>query len=485
MHIGVTTKGHKDVTTEITPKTSGTTLKKNSLGFLGIAFFLIAAAAPMGVFIGGSPVVFAMIGPQAPLLYLLVSGLVALFAVGYLRMSRHIPNAGGFVSYVARGLGDRAAGAVAGIVIVCYGSFMVGIYTQYTVFFTQFLSTTLGIDLPAWVCIVVTLVIITILSMRGVDLNMRVLTALLAFEFLVIAIFVIGILIARPGQDPSLTSFDPTQLAQPALGVAIIFVFGAFAGFEATAVFAEEAREPRKTIPRALYFLVFFMAAFFAVSTWAVSYGIGPDAVRDAAAENLAGVMFDLAGATAGEWLAVLMQIMVIVSFLAMLLGFQNLFLRYLFTLGRAEFLPKRLSTLSRAQSPSIAAFVIALVLGAILLAAYATGADPMGVIFAWSISLGSVSFVTAMTITGVAIVAFFFRERRERGMWGTRIAPITAAVLTMIVLFLSVSNYDSLLGASDAAAWLTLLAIPIAMVAGWVRVTVRPTTDFRYEAIM
>lgn len=179
------------------------------------------------------------------------------------------------------------------------------------------------------------------------------------------------------------------------------------------------------------------------------------------------------------------MQIMVVVSFLAMLLGFQNLFLRYLFTLGRAGYLPKRFASLSRAQSPSAATIIVGIVVGGIVLVAYATGADPMGVIFAWSISLGSVSFVTVMTIAGVAIVVFFFREQLESGLWATRIAPIAAAILTAVVLYLSVTNYESLLGASDAAAWLTLLLIPLALVLGWMRVTAKPGIDFRYEAIL
>ena len=39
--------------------------------------------------------------------------LFAVFSVGYVTMSRHLSNAGGFVAYIARGLGVRAGTAAA------------------------------------------------------------------------------------------------------------------------------------------------------------------------------------------------------------------------------------------------------------------------------------------------------------------------------------------------------------------------------------
>lgn len=484
-------KGPDEVTDQPTatptkPTTASTTLKSNSLGFLGVAFFVIAAAAPMGVFIGVAPIIFSMIGPQVPLLYIIVAGIVALFSVGYLRMSRYIKNAGGFVSYIARGLGHRPAGAAAGVVIVCYAAFLIGIYTQFGVFADQFVASLTGVSIPSWVYIIILLVVLTIFSVRGVDLNMRILTGLLAFEFLTIAIFVVGVLINGPGEPGnfSAVSFDPVGLIQPALGVALIFVFSSFAGFEATAVFAEEAREPRKTIPRALYFLVFFMAAFYAVATWAVSYGLGPNNVQEASMNNISSVIFDLAATTSGEWLSILMQIMVLVSFAAMLLGFSNLFLRYLFTLGRAHFLPHRLSDVSKTKAPSTAAYATAAVVAVITLGAHWLGADPMTVIYAWSIALGSVTFVVLMFIAAIAIAWFFAASRVETGVWATIIAPWASLFLTGVVLVLTLLNYDALLGSSDGGARWTLLTIPIALILGWWRAAQKRDIDFKIEVI-
>jgi hypothetical protein len=50
----------------------GHRLKPNSLGFIGVAFFVIASAAPMAAFVGASPVLFSILGPGVPLVYVLV-----------------------------------------------------------------------------------------------------------------------------------------------------------------------------------------------------------------------------------------------------------------------------------------------------------------------------------------------------------------------------------------------------------------------------
>jgi amino acid transporter len=463
-----------------------TELKKNSLGFIGIAFFVIAAAAPMGVFVGVAPVIFSMAGPQVPIIYILVAATVGLFSVGYLRMSGYIKNGGGFVSYIARGLGRRPAGAAAGLVIVCYTAFLIGILTQFGVFADQLLSV-VGIHLPSWSYVIVLLILLAVFSARGIDVNVRVLAGLLVFEILVIAVFIVGIFVHGPGEpgDASLASFDVTVLFKPGLGVALIFAFSSFAGFEATAVFAEEAKEPRKTIPRALFLLVGFLAVFYAIATWAVSYGIGADKVQSESEKKISSVIFDLAVSTNGNWLSILLQIMVLISFIAMLLGFANLYMRYLFTRGRAGYLPHGMSRVSpKTQAPSTAAYVMAGVVAVITIGAHWAGLDPMTVIYSWSIALGSLTFVVLMFLAAIAIIAFFVRKKREKGVVATLVLPSVSVVLTGIILVLTVANYDALLGSTEGGARLTLLAIPIAMILGWWRASAKPTIDFEIEAI-
>ena len=59
-------------------------------------------------------------------------------------------------------------------------------------------------------------------------------------------------------------------------------------------------------------------------------------------------MIFELAESSAGTWLSIAMQILVVTSFVAMLLGLSNMFSRYLFALGRAGALPGKLCSVSK-----------------------------------------------------------------------------------------------------------------------------------------
>jgi amino acid transporter len=460
--------------------THGTTLKPNSLGFVGIAFFVIAAAAPMAAFVGAGPVLFSIMGPGVPLVYLMVAVVIALFAVGYLKMSRHIVHAGGFVAYIARGLGRHAATGAAGIVIVTYIALQVGFWAQFGVFAQQLVANWLGVDLPVWVWALAFIALTTVLAMRGVDLNLKVLGILLVLEIAVVAVLVFGIIAGSGGNAPSVESFDPSQLANPGFGVAVLFVFACFTTFEATTVFSEEARNPRRTIPLALYAVILFVAIFYTVATWAVSFAVGPDNVQQAASDDLAGIIFGLAATYVGPWLDVTMQVLVVSSFIAMLIGMQNMFARYGFALARAGVLPKPLARVGRrSHAPAAAALANGVIVAVIVTGFLLAGADPIEVVYAWFVALGTVGFIVMMALASLAIVVFFLREKTERGFWTTKAAPAVSLVLVVAVLIIALQNYDAMLFSEGATAKLLLWLIPIAFALGAVLPRLKKDIDY------
>lgn len=462
------------------PQMGQTNLKANSLGFIGVAFFVISAAAPMAAFVGASPVIFSIMGPVVPLIYVLVAAVIAVFAIGYLKMSRHVVSAGGFVAYIARGLGRHAATGAAGIVVVTYVALQVGLWSQFGVFAQQLVATFLGIDLPVWVWVLGFLIITTALTMFGVDLNLRILGVLLILEIIAVGALIIGVFANSAGKDLSLVSFAPSGLMQPGLGVAILFVFACFTTFEATTVFSEEAREPRRTIPRALFAVIIFVGVFYTLATWAVSVAVGPANIQEAAANDLAGVIFSVARDYVGPWLDVLMQILVVSSFIAMLIGVQNMFARYMYALARARALPQTLAHVTkRSQAPARAALVNGVVVGIITMAFLWSGADPITVVFAWFVALGTIGFVVMMAFASIAIVVFFIREKLEHGFWTTRVAPFAAVILMVAVLIISILNYNALLFDDGVVARALLWSIPLAFVLGALLPVFKKNVDF------
>ncbi|GHP18406.1 amino acid permease [Rhodococcus sp. NKCM2511] len=460
-------------------------LRPGRLGVTAIIFFVVAAVAPMAAIVGASPVVFSASGSSAPMVYLLAALLFVLFAAGYVAMSRHITNAGGFVAYIARGLGARVATAGAGLAILFYGTLQASLWALFSVFAHDTIASKLGIDIPRALIMFVVLVAVTGLTMLGIDLSLKVLGVLVALEIVVFVILDVAIIAGGGAAGNSLTAFDPSALAGPGLGVAFLFAFACFTGFEATVVFSEEAKNPRRTIPRAIYGSIAFIGLFYAVTTWALGNSVGNDTVQAAATEDPAGFVFAVAQQEVGTWLATTLEILVVTSFIAMLIGFQNMFARYLYALGRAGVLPHRLGTAAPTSgTPRTAAAVVGIVVGIVLIGFELAGADAYTVTYSWLLALGTTALIVILIMTSISIFAFFARTKLETNPWTTKISPVLAVIGFAYVAYLAVSNYDVLLGGQGGIAQWLLLLIPIFAIAGFLWATIRPSVNYEAELV-
>ena len=442
-------------------------LRANKLGVIAVAFFVIAAAAPMAAVVGAGPVVFASVGPATPIVYAMAALLIALFAVGYLRMSRHVINAGGFVAYIAKGLGNSWATAGAGLAVLTYLSLQVGLWSQFGVFSGQLIETLTGISAPPLVWILVLLVITTALAMRGIDASIRVLGVIIVAETLVVAALVAALVASKGPEVFSVSGFTTQNIFGPGLGIALLFAFLCFTSFEATVVFSEEAVNPHKTIPRALYAVIAFVGLFYTLSMWVIGGAVGVDNIQTTATEDPAGFIFALAASSGGDALSMAMQILVVTSYLAMLLGLMNMFARYLFALSRAGVLPAGLAKVSKQGSPATAAMINGVAVGIVIVIFLLSGADPVTTVFAWFSALGTAAFITILILTSVAIVVFFLRGKDRSNPWATKIAPVLSVLVFAYVGYLTIENYDSLIGPDNGVAKWLLVLIPVMIAAG------------------
>ena len=151
-------------------------------------------------------------------------------------------------------------------------------------------------------------------------------------------------------------------------GIAIAFAFASYIGFEATAIYGEESREPHKTVPRATYLAVIAITVIFGYTAFGIVTGLGASQVVDQTAQlssvgdvplvNPANVLFSVATTFVGSWMATLMSWLVISSLFAGLLAFQNSAARYFYAMGRAGVLPRALDSVNRRGAPVMATAV-------------------------------------------------------------------------------------------------------------------------------
>lgn len=456
----------RDATAEAEASGTPSHLATGRLGVGSIVFFVIAAVAPLGAITGGAPVIFASVGVTAPLMYVLVGVLFAIFSVGFVAMSRHLSNAGGFVAYIAKGLGVRAGTALAAVTVLGYLALVCGFWGFFGGI-TQLTMAGLGINLPGPVWVLIGLVVVTFLCYRGANVSLWALGILLVLEISALVITAIGVFVHGGAAGINLDAFTPSNIFWPGAGIAFLFAVTCFTGFEATVVFSEEAKQPRRTIPRAAYTAIAIIGIFYAFVVWALAIGWGSPDVQAAAEKNPASFVFAIAAKYVGPWLATIMGVLLLTSLIAMFLGFHNIVARYLFALGRAHVLPPVLGKTSATGTPRVATLVfssaVVVVVGVFLM----FGADLITVVYSWLTALGTVCILTVLIATAISIVVFFARSE-ERSIWKMTVAPTVAALGFVTVGILAITNYSTLLGGTgEQARWLLVL-IPVLAVVGW-----------------
>lgn len=79
----------------------------------------IAGAIPIAMLLGN--------GAGIPGTFVLMAIIMAIWAVGFVALARHVRNAGAFYAYSARALGGRIGGAIALIAVLAYNAMMFGL----------------------------------------------------------------------------------------------------------------------------------------------------------------------------------------------------------------------------------------------------------------------------------------------------------------------------------------------------------------------
>ncbi|MDH6269593.1 amino acid transporter [Rhizobium sp. SG_E_25_P2] len=446
-------------------------LRRNSLGVGAITFLVVSAAAPLTAVAGGVPLAMLLgNGAGVPLAFLLVTGILFLFAIGYVAMARHIHSAGAFYAYTAQGLGGMMGGAAALIAILAYNAMQIGVFGLFGAA-TASLFAGLGLDLPWWIWTYVGIAAVAVFGYRRVDLSAMVLTVLVILEYLVV--FIIDAAILVKGGDSGLSSapFTPSAMLNGAPAIGVLFCFASFIGFEATSIYSEEAREPHKTIPRATYISVFIIGLFYMVTSWLMVVGAGVDKL----VPELQGLadpttfLFNLAERYVGHGIVVVMNILFVTSLFAGVLAFHNGVARYMYVAGREGLLPKRVGvTHSVFQSPHIGSIIQTVIAVLVTSLFVMTGQDPVLAMFSWLTNVATLAIILLMASTSFAIVAFFRRNPGlENNVLVTRVLPIiTGVTLLALVVYITI-NFGGIAGASGFVAILLPGLVVVAGVVG------------------
>jgi amino acid transporter len=260
-----------------------------------------------------------------------------------------------------------------------------------------------------------------------------------------------------------------------------MLAFGSYVGFEATALYSEDARDPRRTVPRATYISIAIIAAFYLGTTWAAISAYGAARAQPAAAADPSRFLFDADARYVGGFTVDAMQVLVVTSLFASYLAFTCNTARYHYALARDSLLPRALAWRHPKYGSPIVAGAVQLALTALVVIGFALARqDPYLQLGASLYGLGVLGIVLLQCIGSVSVVGFFRDNSRGESRWGAQIAPAVAAVGLAAALAFMVHNYSLLTGTKTA--WINDLPwlLPCAAVLGALVVAVRTSRRAR-----
>jgi amino acid transporter len=425
------------------------------LGPAAIVFMVVAAAAPLTVVAGTVPLgVAAGNGAAYPASYLVCTVVLLLFAVGFTAMARHIPGAGAFYTYVANGLGRHTGLGAAFLALLSYTAVQGAVYGYIGAAINDLVTSHGGPQVPWYLYALAMMAVVATLGYRHIELSGRILGVLLICEVGIVLVIDAAV-IGRGGADGmSTAALHPGNFFAGAPGIALIFAIAGYIGFEATAVFRDEARDPARTIPRATYLALLLIGGFYALTSWAMVSAWGDAGAVELASTNPAGMITETASRYVGTVAADLVQILLITSLFAALLSFHNVLARYIFSLGNTAALPSWCGRSHVKHASPHVASVVQTVSALVLVAVSAlAGLDPVTQVFAWFAGVSSVGIVALMTLTSAAVVVFFRRTRFDTRLWHTMIAPSLGLAGLALLLVMTAMNLPLLVGGSDTLA--------------------------------
>ena len=406
--------------------------------------------------------------------------MLLLFAVGFCAMSPHVPEAGAFYAYVERGLGRVAGLGTAFLALATYTAVQLAVYGYIGAVIDGLVQHYGGPALPWWLWSLAAMAVVAVLGYRRIELSSRVLGVLLLCEVAIVLVFDAVVGATGGAEGPSTAMFAPAQIGSGALGIALMFAVASFIGFEATAVFRDEARDPARTIPRATYTALLLIGAFYTVSGWAVVTAWGDAGAVTAAGADPGGMLITTIGNYLGGVGGDIAQVLLMTSLFAAILSFHNVLARYLFALGGSGALPAACGrSHPRHGSPHVGSLAQTVTAGVLVGVFALAGSDPVTQVFAWMAGTATLGVLALMALTCLAVLAYFARTRVDTRPWQTRIAPGLGLVGLVTFLWLTISNFPTLIGGSTGLAAAIGAVLVLFFVAGavWARVRRSPLT--------
>jgi amino acid transporter len=398
-------------------------------------------------------------GRAVPLAFLIAAFGVLLVAYTFVRLCQYYKHSGSVYAFVGATLGPRA-GVVAG-----WG--LVGTYTFYAVttaaaagIFGTGLLDSLGIwkNQPAWspmllvgVVLALALLLAALPAKRGTSVLLTVELTTVALILIVTAVVFIRLISHNaPGHEHFTMSVFSLQhgVGVSALFLGVVFGFLSFAGFEASATLGEEAHNPTKDIPRAIFGVAVFGGIYFTVVTATEMMGFGTNAAGVAKFGSTPSLLGYLGSSYVGSWLGNILTLGTTISAFGCCLACTVGASRMIYAMSRDSYGDRGLGKISRWNTPAYATGMVTALAVAIhvviFIVSRVTSAAAINA-FDWTGAIGTLIILVAylLATVGMTLLVFVRRKMPNVPTWQI-VVPVLAVIVIGYTLYRNVYPYPT-----------------------------------------
>lgn len=409
------------------------------LGLPNLVLFGMVYMVPLTIF-STYGIVTEITGGRLPLAYLITMVAMIFTARSYGLMSRAFPVGGSAYVYTQRSFGPNI-GFMAGWALLLDYLFLPMInYLLLGIYMHEFFPA-----IPPWAFMLAGMVVVTVLNVVGIVSVARTNIVIIGFQFLFIILFVIfsvAYLKEQVSVDlwaPFRGNGEPGGFAPLAAGAAILCL--SFLGFDSITTFAEEARNPKRDIPRAILLTTLICGLMF-VGLAYLSHLVYPSHEFENADSASIQVIF----AAGGDFLAIFFTAGFICGALGSALISQASVARILYSMGRDGVLPRKVFGYlhPRFKTPTFVILIVSLISLTSLFASLE--------MVSAMISFGA---LVAFSAVNLAVIKYYFLAHRQRGLAST----VNYLLLPLVGLCLTIWLWTSLspLSLQIGLAWIVL----------------------------
>lgn len=408
---------------------------KRSMGFLALLMFSVGSIVGTGIFVILG-VAIPKAGPAVVISFVLAAVTCSFSALAYAELAGSIPVSGSSYSYTYATLGELLAWIVGWCLMLEYGVSVSAVAVGWGQYLNEFLST-FGVAIPAALAnppgenggvfnipAVIVVLACMFLLLRGASESAKVNTFMV---FLKIGILIFFCVVAFTAFDGS--NFNPfLPLGLAGVSAAAGQVFFSYIGFDAASTAGEEAKNPKRDLPRAIIGSLIVVTILYVLVAIAAIGARGGQPSEWEGKDSEAVLSSIAAQVTGSTWAPALISIGAVVSIFSVVLVTMYGQTRILFAMGRDGLLPKAFTRVNpRTQTPVTNTIIVAIVIS--VLAAFV----PLGQL-AEATSIGTLA---AFVVVNFGVIALWMARPELQRTFRVPLLPLFPIIGAVMCMYL------------------------------------------------